>query len=149
MNNENSDQISSGNEDQRRDPDRFGCHEPDRPPANGKHLFERRLHTERCDGACVPAPLRRGQQARVPTPDSNLAIRWLESAESWFPGTKAHGKANKFVRLSPGENECERTMMNAETPVFQGLLARLGSSGIVSERAFWLPGLDSNQRPFD
>src|ERR1700730_7495985 len=35
-----SDQISSGNENQRRDPDRFGCHEPDRPPANGKQLFE-------------------------------------------------------------------------------------------------------------
>jgi hypothetical protein len=40
-------------------------------------------------------------------------------------------------------------MMNAEMPLFQGLPAIPGAVGIACGQAIWLPGLDSNQRPFD
>src|SRR5215470_4207845 len=47
---------------------------------------------------------------------------------------KANKKANKVVRLSAGENECERAIMNAKVSAIQGLLPISRSYGIVDER---------------
>lgn len=79
-----------------------------------------------------------------------IAFCWFESGGSRLRFPRPTEKPANSFGLSAEENECEQSMTNAEMPVFQGLPAVPGGlSANACGRAIWLPGLDSNQRPFD